>query len=56
MSIIHFINSHIDKPAMVDSGLTEDMIRLSVGLEDFEYIKLDFEKGFRSIKNYKSWD
>ena len=47
-------HSHIDKTAMVDSGLTEDMIRLSVGLEDFEDIKLDFEKGFRSIKNYKS--
>jgi cystathionine beta-lyase/cystathionine gamma-synthase len=31
------------------SGLTEDMIRLSVGLEDIDDIKKDFEKGFRAV-------
>ena len=44
----------MDKKSLELAGLTEDMIRLSVGLEDFEDIKLDFEKGFRSIKNYIS--
>ena len=32
------------------AGLTEDMIRLSVGLEDIEDIVGDFENGFRSAK------
>ena len=30
------------------SGLTDDMIRLSVGLEDIQDIKIDFEKGFKA--------
>ena len=30
--------------------LTEDMIRLSVGLEDINDIKKDFERGFKAVK------
>jgi O-acetylhomoserine (thiol)-lyase len=33
---------------MVEGGLSDDMIRLSVGLEDFDDIKADFELGFRA--------
>ena len=35
---------------MKEGGLTDDMIRLSVGLEDVEDIKKDFEKGFKAVK------
>jgi cystathionine beta-lyase/cystathionine gamma-synthase len=35
---------------MKEAGLTDDMIRLSVGLEDIDDIKKDFEKGFRAAK------
>ena len=34
---------------MKKSGFTDDMIRLSVGLEDIEDIKKDFDKGFRAV-------
>jgi O-acetylhomoserine (thiol)-lyase len=30
-------------------GVTEDMVRVSVGIEDFEDIKKDFEQAIRSI-------
>ena len=36
------------------SGLTDDMIRLSVGLEDIEDIKIDFEKGFKAATKISS--
>ena len=39
-------HSHISAEAMVEGGLSDDMIRISVGLEDFTDIKADFELGF----------
>ena len=41
-------HSHISAEAMVEGGLSDDMIRLSVGLEDINDIKADFELGFRA--------
>lgn len=41
-------HSHIDAEAMKSGGLSDDMIRLSVGLEDIEDIKADFEIGFKA--------
>jgi O-acetylhomoserine (thiol)-lyase len=43
-------HSRIDAEALVAAGITEDMVRLSVGLEDIEDIKADFENGFRAAK------
>lgn len=43
-------HSRIDADALVAAGITEDMIRLSVGLEDVLDIKADFENGFRAAK------
>ncbi len=43
-------HSHIDAEAMKQGGLSDDMIRLSVGLEDIEDIKADFELGFRAAR------
>jgi len=43
-------HSRIDADALVAAGITEDMIRLSVGLEDVADIKADFENGFRATK------
>ena len=40
-------HSHIDADAMKAGGLSDDMIRLSVGLEDVADIKADFESGFK---------
>ncbi len=45
-------HSHLDKIAMKKSGLTDDMIRLSVGLEDKNDIINDFEIGFRAAMKY----
>ena len=41
-------HSQMDKKSLELAGLTEDMIRFSVGLEDMEDIKNDFENGFRA--------
>jgi len=41
-------HSHISAEAMVEGGLSDDMIRLSVGLEDINDITADFELGFRA--------
>ena len=41
-------HSHISAEAMVEGGLSDDMIRLSVGLEDIGDITADFELGFRA--------
>ena len=41
-------HSHISAEAMVEGGLSDDMIRLSVGLEDITDITADFEIGFRA--------
>lgn len=43
-------HSHISEEDMRAGGLSEDMIRLSVGLEDVRDIKADFEKGLRAAK------
>jgi len=43
-------HSRIDADALVAAGITEDMVRLSVGLEDVADIKADFELGFRAAK------
>ncbi|MEM8794414.1 MAG: O-acetylhomoserine aminocarboxypropyltransferase [Pseudomonadota bacterium] len=43
-------HSHISEDDMKAGGLTEDMIRLSVGLEDFDDLKADFEKGLRAAR------
>jgi len=43
-------HSRIDSEALVAAGITEDMIRLSVGLEGIADIKADFETGFRAAK------
>jgi len=41
-------HSHISAEAMIEGGLSDDMIRLSVGLEDFDDLRADFETGFRA--------
>jgi len=41
-------HSHISAEAMIEGGLSDDMIRLSVGLEDFDDLRDDFEAGFRA--------
>lgn len=43
-------HSRIDADALRAAGITDDMIRLSVGLEDVADIQADFEKGFRAAK------
>ncbi len=43
-------HSRIDAEALVAAGITDDMVRLSVGLEDVKDIKADFELGFRAAK------
>ncbi len=43
-------HSRIDAEALVAAGITEDMLRLSVGLEDVDDLKADFEQGFRAAK------
>jgi len=43
-------HSHISKEDMKAGGLTEDMIRLSVGLEDIRDIKADLNKGLRAAQ------
>ena len=45
-------HSRIDADALVAAGITEDMVRLSVGLEDVADIKADFETGFRAAKRF----
>ena len=41
-------HSHISAEAMIEGGLSDDMIRLSVGLEDVGDIIADFELGFKA--------
>ena len=43
-------HSQMDEATLKFAGLSHDMIRLSVGLEDFEDIINDFEDGFRAAK------
>ena len=41
-------HSHISAEAMLEGGLSDDMIRLSVGLEHVSDIIADFEQGFKA--------
>ena len=41
-------HSHITPEAMVAAGLTDDLLRISVGLEDFDDIKSDFKQALRA--------
>ena len=43
-------HAQMDAETMKLAGLTEDMIRFSVGIEDVEDIIEDFENGFRSAR------
>ena len=46
-------HSQMDEETLKFAGLSQDMIRLSVGIEDIEDIKNDFEDGFRAVKKLK---
>ena len=41
-------HSHLDAGAMEAAGLTDDMLRISVGLEDFADLKADFKQALRA--------
>jgi O-acetylhomoserine (thiol)-lyase len=43
-------HSRVDAESLVAAGITEDMVRLSVGLENVEDIMAGFEDGFRASK------
>ena len=43
-------HSQMDEATLKFAGLSHDMIRLSVGIEDIEDIKNDFEVGFRAAR------
>jgi O-acetylhomoserine (thiol)-lyase len=45
-------HSRIDADDLVAAGITEDVIRLSVGLENVADIKADFETGFRAARKF----
>ena len=38
--------------ALIAAGITEDMVRISVGIEDVSDIQDDFNKGFRAAKKF----
>lgn len=41
-------HSHITPEAMKEAGLTDDLIRISVGLEDFDDLKADFHQALKA--------
>ena len=41
-------HSHLTPEAMAAAGLTDDLLRISVGLEDFDDIKADFKQALRA--------
>lgn len=43
-------HSRINAEQLVAAGITDDMVRLSVGLENIEDLKADFENGFHAAK------
>mgnify|MGYP001313020248 CR=1 FL=1 len=45
-------HSRIDAEALIAAGITEDMVRISVGIEDVSDIQDDFNKGFRAAKKF----
>ena len=46
-------HSQMDEATLKFAGLSQDMIRLSVGIEDIEDLKNDFEIGFRAARKPK---
>lgn len=46
-------HSQLGEEGLVKSGITPGMIRLSIGIEDFEDIKADMELGFTEALNSK---
>ncbi len=47
-------HSRLTKEALEASGISEDLIRVSVGLEDIKDIKSDFSKGLKAAKRVAS--
>ncbi len=47
-------HSRLTKDAMEAAGISEDLIRVSVGLEDIEDIKADFAKGLKAASRVAS--
>ncbi len=43
-------HSRINAEQLIAAGITDDMVRLSVGLENIEDLKADFENGFHAAK------
>ena len=41
-------HSHLSEEAMKAAGLTDDLVRISVGLEDFDDLRADFDKGLKA--------
>jgi O-acetylhomoserine (thiol)-lyase len=41
-------HSHLTPDAMTAAGLTDDLLRISVGLEDFDDLKADFKQALRA--------
>ncbi len=41
-------HSHLDQKAMAAAGLTDDLVRISVGLEDIDDIIADFNRGLKA--------
>jgi O-acetylhomoserine (thiol)-lyase len=45
-------HSRIDADALAAAGISEDMVRLSVGLESVADIQADFDNGFRAARKF----
>ena len=43
-------HSRLSTEDMVAAGISEDMIRVSVGIEDMRDIKADFSRGFKAAQ------
>ena len=43
-------HSHLTPEAMVAAGLTDDMLRISIGLENFDDIAADFNQALKAAK------
>lgn len=47
-------HQQLDEKQQASAGVTQDLVRLSVGLEDIEDLKEDLKEAFKSIKNLKA--
>ncbi|SHG00902.1 O-acetylhomoserine sulfhydrylase [Salegentibacter echinorum] len=47
-------HQQLDEQQQASTGVTQDLVRLSVGLEDIEDLKDDLKEAFKSIKNLKT--